>query len=129
MLELVANFYHEFFYVEADHRIRDKFLMGSSKTILVFVIVYLAISKFLSKYMKSKRNKKYFDTRNALFWFSFYIMMTISVFCVYLLYKVLKYMMMILSNYDFLCMPLDLSTRNETFRGVNQVNHKMKNKF
>lgn len=86
---------------------RDKFLMGSPVLIIMFVIFYLAISKYLPMYMRS-RKKKYFRIKYALLIFDFYV--TLASFYVFI--RIVKYMKW--SNYDFNCMGLDYSTNNET---------------
>lgn len=86
---------------------RDKPFMGSPVYIIAFVIVYLLISKYLPEYMRS-RKAKYFKIKHALLVFDAYA----AVASIYLLTKLVKYM--IWSNYDFRCMGLDLSYRNET---------------
>lgn len=106
-MESVVDYFHEIFYLRADVRIRDKFLMGSPIGVLVIVTCYLLILKYLTRYMKSR--KRYFNHAKILhLFFNFYVMMA----SFYILIKTVKYM--IWSNYNFRCMPLDLSTNNGT---------------
>lgn len=111
MFAYISNFLYEFFYVNADPRIRDKFLMGSPVPIAMFVIVYLLMSKFLPGYFKKRG--KICDIKYPLMVVDFYF----ASVSFYYLIKLVKYM--VDSNFDFRCMPIDYSDRYETLKVIN----------
>lgn len=106
MFQKILRLYHEYFYIKADPRTRDWFLMGSPVKFLLLFGVYLMITKILDDTLKIQ-NKKVVDMKYC------YLALNIVLASIswYLLFKVVKYI--IWSNYDFHCMPVDTSTRTE----------------
>lgn len=111
MNKTISDVLHELFYLGADVRTRDKFLMGNPVPVVTFVIVYVLISIFLPPYMKKRG--KYYEIKNPLMILDFYLASA----SIYLLTRTVKYM--IWSNYDFRCMALDLTTRKETLEVIS----------
>lgn len=105
---MVANLNREFFNLKSDPRVREKVLMGSPYTLLFIVACYLLFSNVFKNYIRSLKQDYFAYSLKALSIYNIYAF----IFSNYFLYKIVKYM--IWSNYDFRCMALDLSTRNET---------------
>lgn len=102
----VRNLYYEYFYVKADPRTRDWFLMGSPVQFLLLFGVYLMITKILDDTLNVYK-EKVVDMKYCVLALN----CTLAAISWFLLFKVVKYI--IWSNYDFQCMPVDTSTRPE----------------
>lgn len=109
MSKTVIDFFYEIFYLRADVRTRDKFLMGSPVGILVIVTCYVVITKYLLNSLKSSK-ERCLNPISLFFCFNTFVIVMSS----YFFYEIAKYM--IYSNYNIRCMPLDEGTNNETMQ-------------
>lgn len=105
-----------FFYQNADKRIRDRFLMNSPVYIIFLTIFYVVLTKKLLTVVKN--NRKYV-INTKVFLILFYVYSTIM--SGYIVMKIVKYM--IWSNYNFRCSAVDMSTEPEAMevRTISQV--------
>lgn len=106
MLNSFVEKYHEIFYLNADERTRDKFLMGSPVGVVMICATYLIMTKNFIDYAKNNP-KRTIDFKKSMFVANF-VYLVISI---YLIMKLINYM--IWAKYDFRCMPLDRSMRPE----------------
>lgn len=111
-VELFVNY----FYQNADVRVRDKFLMNSPVYIIFLTIFYVITTNELLE--KVKNNPKFvINTKICLIFFYIYAAISSG----YILKKLVKYM--IWSNYNFRCMPVDMSTKPEVLEVWKKLKH------
>lgn len=106
MLNSFVQKYYEIFYLNADLRTRDKFLMGSPVGVLAICATYLVMTRNFIDFAKN-HPKRIIDFRKSMFVANAVYLIA----SIYFLFKLINYM--IWAHYDFRCMPLDRSMRPE----------------
>lgn len=105
MFESFAEKY-ALFYLNADLRTRDRFLMGSPASVVIVCVTYLMMTWISLKIVENNPTLK-INHKKCIFVSNFIILISST----FVVIKIIKYM--IWSKYDFRCMPLDLSMKPE----------------